>query len=155
MKKEEIRRYLPVGLFASLTSIIIIDVGSALNLWTLKQNIFPLGKIFPYHLGMGPVVTMWLFKFTYGKFWRFLTVDTILNLLFAFLLIPFIDRRGIRATFVSYWIPFWIAAIQGLVIYLYQVILDGVPVIFKAYNLDPAVMKPKFNKVIKNKRRIP
>lgn len=152
MKKDEIRRFLPVGMFAALTSIIFVDIGSTLNLWTLKENIYPFSKLFPYHLGAGPIATMWLFKFTYKRFWRYVSIDVIYNLIFSYLLIPWLAFRGIRENVnATNFSLFLIVTLQGLILYVYQTILDGVSVCLGAFNLNPVAAKPYINKGNKDK----
>lgn len=41
MKKEEVRRYIPVALFAAATSVIIHDVGLRLGFWVIQDVAFP------------------------------------------------------------------------------------------------------------------
>lgn len=67
MKKADIKRFLPVGLFATVTSAMILEVGITLGWWVYPVKLYPLQNV-PYLYGPIPVSTMWLFKFTYGKF---------------------------------------------------------------------------------------
>jgi len=146
MKKEEIRRYLPVGIFAAFSSMVVVDIGSTLNLWALRDNVFPLSKVFPYHLGVAPVVTMWLFKFTYGKFLRYIAVDAIYNLVFAFLITPWLAIRGIRENIqVTSLGLFYITTIHGIILYFYQILQEGAPIGQRSYDLQTAAAKPYFD----------
>lgn len=143
MKKEEVRRFLPVGLFAALTSLVIADVGSTLNLWILKENVYPFGKLFPYHLGSSIVLTMWLFKWTYGRFIRYLALDTMFNMANAFLLFPWLAVLGIRENLaMTYTGIFAINTLHGLLLYGFQFLLEGVPIRHSRARLQPAAAKP-------------
>lgn len=145
MKKEEIRRYLPVGIFAALTSIVITDIGSTLHLWTLKQNIFPLGKVFPYHLGAVPVVTMWLFKFTFANFLAYISVDALYNLVFAFVVTPWMAVRGIRENVNSTSsLLFVIVTLLGILLFGYQMLQEGIPLRLRTIGLQTAEAKLRF-----------
>lgn len=142
MKKGEIRRYLPVGIFAALTSIVIVDIGSTLHLWTLKENIYPLGKVFPYHLGAVPVVTMWLFKFTFANFLAYIGLDALYNLVFAFVVTPWMAARGIRENInTTNSLLFVIVTLHGILLFGYQILQEGVPVSLRSMGLQTAAAK--------------
>ncbi|NQS76740.1 MAG: hypothetical protein HQP61_09945 [Peptococcaceae bacterium] len=80
-----------------------------------------MSHIFTYHLGLAPVLTMWLFRFTYERFWRFIAVDAILNLGFVLIFAPWLAARGIReninATSTSLFLTL---TVHGVVLYIYQ-----------------------------------
>ncbi len=144
MRKEDIRRFLPVGLFAALSALIIADVGSALNLWTLKENIYPFSKLFPYHLGASIVIAMWVFKWTYGRLIRYLAVDAMFNLANAFLLFPWLAALGIRENLaMTYTGILVINTLHGLLLYGVQFLLEGVPFGRPVVSLQPAAAKPR------------
>lgn len=150
MKKEEIKRFIPVALFTSITSMIIVEVGASYKLWALKETIFPLTHTFPYHLGLAPVVAMWLFKFTYEKFWRYLSVDAIYNLVFAYVFTPWLAARGIRENIVATSLSlFIIVTLHGLLLYIYQMWQEGalVPAVKKLFSpkFQPAATKPRLS----------
>ncbi|NQD65018.1 hypothetical protein HP456_03700 [Bacillus haikouensis] len=81
MKKEDVKRYMPVGLFAIFTSALILEAGVSLEWWKYNETAFPLQNI-SYLYGAIPVATMWIIKFTYGRFWLFVVADFLLNLLY-------------------------------------------------------------------------
>ena len=153
MKRDDIKRFMPVALFGSITSIMIGDIGGTLKLWAFKESAFPLSHIFTYHLGLAPVLTMWLFRFTYERFWRFIAVDTILNLGFALIFAPWLAARGIResinATSASL---FLILTVHGVVLYIYQMWQENaLAPAFK--NLFSSKIQPTASKsLFKNKR---
>lgn len=151
MKKDEIRRYLPVGIFASITSFIIIDIGASLHLWKLTYNIFPFSNLFPYHLGAGPVVAMWLFKFTYGNFVKFITVDALLNLAFGLLLLPLLSFLGIRENIRgTYLLVSGITTLHAVFLYYFQAFLEGSYEHRHSFSINPAAAKPYQNYNDKN-----
>jgi hypothetical protein len=83
MKKEDVKRYMPVGLFAIFTSALILEAGVSLEWWKYNETAFPLQNI-SYLYGAIPVATMWIIKFTYGRFWLFVVADFLLNLFYTF-----------------------------------------------------------------------
>jgi hypothetical protein len=87
MKKESIKRFMPVGILSALSVIIINELGLSYNWWSFKETAFPLQHFLPHYLGLFPVMTMWIFYFTYRKFWLFLIVEIVANLGFSFLFV--------------------------------------------------------------------
>lgn len=148
MKKEDIKRYMPVALFAVVLATIIDDVGIALGIWSFGETVFPFHQMIPYFYGLVPVLTMWVFKFTYGRFWVYMAANTILDIGFNFIFIDkILSSRGILG-FAG------ITPLQGMpltlmhaaVIYGFQIWQEGIFAQSKrkyfSPNLQPAVAKP-------------
>ncbi|NPV91219.1 MAG: hypothetical protein HPY50_10665 [Firmicutes bacterium] len=95
MKGEEIRRYLPVALFATATTALVVESGITLGLWNVQETFYPLNQMPAYVYGAVPVVTLWIFRFTYGRFWLYLAVNAAFDFFFAYIFLPWLVRRGI------------------------------------------------------------
>ncbi len=151
MKKEDIKRFMPVGLFATVTSAMILEAGITLGWWAYPVKLFPLQNI-PYLYGPIPVATMWLLKFTYGRFWLYVGVDLLLNLFYTLLFEDyFLGSRGvIQFLSVSPMLDVFMTSALGVIIYAYQVWQEGIFIrsevthSSRSLNLQPA-FKP-FNK---------
>lgn len=63
MKREEIRRYLPAGIFAALLTTAIHDVGLTYGFWVVLDRARPLYGMLPYFFGLIPVLSMWILKY--------------------------------------------------------------------------------------------
>lgn len=125
MRKEDIKRYTPVGLLAIVTTIIINDVGTTLGLWALRQSFFPLGYLEPYFFGTMPVLTMWVFKYTEKKFWTYMLTNTILDIGFNFFLLGyFFPLRGILDFNIPPLLSLPITLGHAAVLYGYQIWQD-------------------------------
>lgn len=149
MKRDDLKRFMPVGLLGAITSMIAAEAGISLKLWAIRETIFPLSLILPHRLGLAPVVTIWLFKFAYGKFWRYIAVDAILNLVYTFIFAPWLATRGIWANINGTYLSIYlIVTIDGLLLYIYQMWHENalVPAVKKPFSrkLQPAVSKPTF-----------
>lgn len=118
--KNELRRFLPVALLSIIISSVAQQAGITLGLWTVNQTIYPLNQTLSYIYGLAPVVTLWLFKYTYQRFSWYLGVDTLINLFFAYLFTPWLDSRGIKDFTTSSLILFLIITAISLLLYLYQ-----------------------------------
>ncbi len=129
MKKEEIRRWMPVALFTMVTNTIIIDIGVGLKLWETRVNIFPLDQMISFVYGVLPIAAMWIFKFTYGRFWLYFVIEILLSTLFIRVIHPWLHRRGIfiwlnQDFLKGIWI-YVMTITHYLLIYLYGMWQDG------------------------------
>ena len=150
MKPENIRRFAPVALFTVATSMLLSETAGTLELWVVRENIFPLSSTLPLILSVNPVVTLWLFNFTYGRLWRYIAVDAVMNLVFALIVFPWLDTRGIYQDNVTGQSRLFFTTIHGLLLYAFQMWQEGalVPAVKKllAPKIQPAAVKPYFKK---------
>ncbi|WP_425059162.1 hypothetical protein SCACP_38290 [Sporomusa carbonis] len=148
MKKEDIKRYMPVGLLAIVTTTIIYDVGTTLGFWTLRESFFPFNYMEPYFYGTIPVLTMWVFKFTEGRFWTYMLTNIILDIGFNFFLLNyFFPSRGIMDFNIPPLFSLPITLTHAAVLYGYQIWQNDM--LFKSENniahIQPAAAKPLNN----------
>lgn len=148
MKKEDVKRFMPLGLFTLSLGIVVTEIGVTTGLWVLQETTFPLAVIPTYIYGIFPVTAMWIFKFTYGRFWIFLITELVLNISYVTILLPWIASRGI-ITFYAPFVSYLVAMGQGMLLYIYQMWQEDalVPAIKKLFpaKLQPAATKPLFN----------
>lgn len=121
LKKDDIKRFMSVALFSAITSILISEINETLKMFVVKETLYPL-QTPTYLLGLNPVVTIWIFKFTDRKFWRFLGVEVVFNLGFAYIFLNyFLQSRGIIQIIKGGpIIPFAMTMIHGVILYVYQ-----------------------------------
>mgnify|MGYP007017321069 CR=1 FL=1 len=143
MKKEDIRRFMPVGLFATITSAIILEAGITLKWWVYPIKLFPFQSV-PYLYGPIPVTTMWLFKFTYGRFWLYVGVDLLLNMFYTLLFENyFLASRGVmQFSRVSPMLDVFMTSALGVIIYAYQVWQGGIFIQPEAYSSQSLKLQP-------------
>jgi hypothetical protein len=148
MKKEDVKRFMPLGFFTLSLSVIVTEIGVTTGLWVLQETTFPLAVIPTYIFGVFPVIAMWIFKFTYGRFWFYLITELVLNLSYVVIMLPWIASRGIIA-FNAPLISYFIAMGQGMLLYIYQMWQEDalVPAVKKLFSikLQPAATKPIFD----------
>ena len=149
MKKEEIKRWMPVSMFALVLTTMIHDVGTTLGFWATRESIFPFYEMFPYYYGTMPVLTIWVFKFTYGHFGKYFITNTILDIGFNFFLLNyFLPSRGVFEFSISPFLSLPITLMHAVVIYGYQMWQDDVLLGTKHIinnNIQPAAAKPLSN----------
>lgn len=122
MPVKDIRRYMPQSLFTIVTSSIIVDAGYSLSLWTAGENIYPLNHLMVFVLGPLPAFTMWIYKFTYGRYWLYAVAELVLGAALAYEFFPWMNSRGILM-----WvnggpgITYLITIVHWNIVYMYQV----------------------------------
>ncbi len=128
MKRNDIKRYMPVGLFAALTSVLIGDIGITLGLWIHKQTIYPLNSVMPFDIGLNLALTMWVFKFTYGQFLKYFFVNLVLDIGFNFVFFgKILPSNGIM--YIVGGSPLQLLMItlsHAVLIYFYQMWQEGI-----------------------------
>lgn len=99
LKKEDIKRYTPAAIFASYIMMIYNIIADNRGHWELKASIIPwLDPLFVSGVfGAFPVITLWVFYFTYGRFGAYLLTNIVIDFMFAFFPIHYLfqDILGI------------------------------------------------------------
>jgi hypothetical protein len=126
-EKQDIKRYMPAALFTTVTSAIIYDIGSGLNLWDIKYNIYPFHHLLPLMFSFNPVSTLWLLKFFYKKFWIYSGIQFLLSIGFSFVLQPWLQKRGIWVNVEATSLTVLLINIPHfLIIYFYHMWQEGI-----------------------------
>jgi hypothetical protein len=150
MPKENIKMWMPVALFSALTSVLAVELGENLGWFIYGEATSPLRT--PSHIifGLNIITTMWLFYFLYGKFWRYIVIDTILNFGFIYLFhVYFLGSRGLfHEVGITPLLNALIVTFDGALAYGYQIWQEEVFVRSESKsasyssNLQPAAAKP-------------
>jgi hypothetical protein len=83
--KNEFKKYTPVASFASLLVVIESMLSVPFKWWTVKGG--PLKKIIndlSFILGPFFIGTIWIFRFTFGKFWLYSIANILMDAFLAF-----------------------------------------------------------------------
>lgn len=82
---RNIKRFLPASILIGLVEMITLQIGKKRKWWVFynKPNSYLFNE-FPYNISVFFVVSMWVMKWTYGNFIRFLFLNGIINSFFAF-----------------------------------------------------------------------
>lgn len=145
--KKDIKRYLSVGFLSTIFCIIVIEIGIRYGWWAILETTFPFAVIPAYAYGLFPVLPMWLLKYTYERFRLYLTVDTILNIVFAFGILPWFGRiRIVDFDFSDGYIVFVFETIIAIILYRFQTWQEDIYVRSErkkfSSSLQPAAAKP-------------
>ncbi|MBP2642593.1 MAG: hypothetical protein H6Q67_480 [Firmicutes bacterium] len=147
MPKEDIKRFMPVALLTAVTSAIIVESGITLKMWSIAETVYPLNQMIPYVYGLSPLLSMWIMKYTYGRFMVYIITNAILDLGFTYTLLPFLSSRGIflfiSATPLIAYLP---TIPHAALLYGFQMWQEGIFARSEkdntAANLQPAAAKP-------------
>lgn len=148
MKKEDVKRFMPVALLTVISGVLVTEAGVGTGLWSVRETTFPLVMTPTYIFGTMPVVAMWVFKFTYGRFWLFVIAELVANFAYTFFLKPWLASRGILSLLSANITGFYIAGINSLLLYGYQMWQEDalVPALknFFSTKPQPVAAKPIF-----------
>jgi len=127
MKKEDIKRYIPAGLFSSFLLVILQEVGVGNSWWYFLETIYPLGVFTPFTESVDLILPMWVLKYTYGRFRYYILVQILGNVGFFFFLLPWYASRGIMS-WPAYagLIAFSFSVVINLLVYSFQMWQEGV-----------------------------
>jgi hypothetical protein len=86
LDRSAIRRYMPVALFATVLNTILAQMAWSYNWWKFKETLFSWDKIAPLFTvyGIFLVGTIWIFYFTFRKFWIYIVVNLIVDCIYSF-----------------------------------------------------------------------
>jgi hypothetical protein len=128
MKKEDIKRLMPVALFSALTSVIAVETAESLGWFIYGESTYPLRTASYIIFGLNPVATMWLFYFTYGRFWKYLAIDVVLNFGFIYIFhVYFLGGLGLfREVGITPFTNTLITIFDGTLLYAYQMWQEGI-----------------------------
>jgi hypothetical protein len=96
--------------------------------------------------GLNPVLTMWIFKFTYGRFWFYMLVNIISDIGFSFFFLGyFLPQRGIEDLNTTPTVILLTLIVHAVILYGYQMWQESVLISSSRdnnFSLHPAVAKP-------------
>ncbi|MFB6466726.1 hypothetical protein ACE38V_07830 [Cytobacillus sp. Hz8] len=136
MGGRNLKRFLPATIIIVLFEIINGMIGKRRHWWFFynKPQSHLFGE-FPYYIGPFFVNSLWILKWTFGNFKKFLLFNAILNFTFAFLISRF-SRK------IKYWSLDRINEFQFFLYYFYKaLILYGVQILFERFYSQKAKRK--------------
>ncbi len=122
---KDAKRYISMGLLAFFLSLLVCEVGVANRWWRFLETTYPLAIFSSYVYGFFPTAPVWILKYTYGRFWLYALVDTVANLVFAYLVLPWFASRGI-IDYNAGLIVFIFESVIAAVLYVFQMWQEGV-----------------------------
>lgn len=127
LDSKKFRGFLSVAFLTALLDTIFFQMARIWNWWTITDNVFFLTDISSFLYGLLPAVTIYVFYFTYPKFWLFIGANIVSDVIQAFIISPFIfEKFGLYRMNINRFAFFFV--IFGIVpiIYLYQKWYDAI-----------------------------
>lgn len=141
MPPKDIKRFLPAGFLVTILCVIFTEIGISNGWWVIRETTYPLAVIPTYTYGAFPVMAMWSYKYTFGRFRLFLVTEAVLNAVLAFVIYPWIAGRGIKDFYSGLYIVFIFASAMALIVYAYLLWQEDL-LVRAMPNLQPASAKP-------------
>jgi hypothetical protein len=134
LDKLSFKRYLPVGTLTALIFILLGWINEKQKWWKVNNPISSnLPPNFPFAFGPFFILPIWMFKFTFGRFWLYAIINFVSDLLFAYPITSLFEKIGVykmkKMTRIQL---FFLSFSSAIIIYLYQMVLSGkgnIPVI--------------------------
>ncbi|MEW9672771.1 hypothetical protein [Ammoniphilus sp. 3BR4] len=123
LKKQVVKRYMPVALFAAMLVTIVFEVAYTYQWWKINTVILNWDRITNVWFVFGPFLigTIWIFYFTFKRFWLFMLTNVTIEGLHMVLIDPWVQSRGIYELItISRLQVFLLMVSIAFVIYLYQ-----------------------------------
>ncbi|MBT2686677.1 hypothetical protein J7I93_00610 [Bacillus sp. ISL-47] len=128
IKKSEFRRFLPAAILMSIITKLLNIVAYKRNWWQFYTSILPKVKaetafiVGPYFLA-----SFWVLKLAYGKFKKYMIMNGVLHILFAFPGIAFLKWAGIGTLARVNNIQLTgILLLRAVLLYSFQLMVDAV-----------------------------
>lgn len=147
LKKTDLKRYMPVALFGSLVATIVIEMGITLHWWATKETVFPLVNMPIFNYGAFLTGIIWIFKFTYKRFWLFLSTNVVIDFILTGPLDKWLVNRAILELYdITSFQLFLVATGNAIILYWYQLWQEGDASPFQilkySQNVQPVASKP-------------
>ncbi|WP_052487924.1 hypothetical protein [Gordoniibacillus kamchatkensis] len=129
MDRASIRKYMPVALLATVLNSIVNQLAWTYHWWTFNMTLFPWDKTMPLFTvyGVFLVGTMWIFRFTFRKFWVFFIVNMLVDAFYGFGLTVLLNTMGVRSNGTITPIQnLLLMTCIGLILYAFQLWYEGV-----------------------------
>ncbi|WP_144553192.1 hypothetical protein [Bacillus sp. X1(2014)] len=125
MGKESFKRFLPSALFMCTFSMALEQYGEKKNWWRFYKGIPPLNSMSFFNYGPYMVSSLWILKWTYGKFPLYFSLNTAFHILYTGFGIDYNKRKKIAALVKMKKLPyFFILSFRAVLLYGFQFLTD-------------------------------
>ncbi|NRD76793.1 hypothetical protein HPT25_04715 [Bacillus sp. BRMEA1] len=126
--KNTFIRFLPVATFIGYIFGFISEIADNRKWWKVKNALFPKYHLdISYLFGLYFIVTIWVFKLTFGNFYKYLTTNIVIDLVFSYPIVKFFTKVGVFEFKKMQPKDFCIISIlMSIFIYFYQTVVERV-----------------------------
>lgn len=93
LDSKRIRHFSSAVFFTIFVDTIYWQMADVWNWWTITSNVFFLKNISSFAYGFLPVVTLYVFYFTYHKAWLFFLTNVAIDAFQTFVVSPFVFEK--------------------------------------------------------------
>ncbi|GKU82938.1 hypothetical protein [Niallia sp. NCCP-28] len=132
--KGVFKRFLPASLFMSLIVRIVNYIAKKQKWWWWYETLHPrLSGVIPFMLGPFLVGSLWILKWTYSKFFRYMILNLIVDSMFTYVLVYYLQKLGIASLVRMKKIGLmYVFTILALLLYSFQFVKEKISM--KEYN---------------------
>lgn len=96
--KESIKRFLPASLFMAVLVRLVNVIAKKRKWWWWYEKIHPsVSGVFPFMWGPFFVGSLWILKYTYGNFIKYLGWNFCAHSTFTYVVEPYLQKFGIAS----------------------------------------------------------
>jgi hypothetical protein len=96
--KESIKRFLPSALFMAIIVKVVNIIAKKRKWWWWYGKVHPsVSGEFPFVWGTFFVGSLWILKWTYGNFIKYLGLNLITHSVFTYVVEPYLQKFGIAS----------------------------------------------------------
>lgn len=128
LDKKRVKHFLSATFFTLVLTSINWQIAEISKWWIITDNLFFLTNIAAFNYGFMPVVTLYLFYFTYQKPWLFFGANIFLDAFQSFIISPFLfEKFGLyKMNTMSNFGLFLLLVSMVPLIYVYQRVYDSI-----------------------------
>ncbi|WP_400245659.1 hypothetical protein AB3U99_04035 [Niallia sp. JL1B1071] len=96
--KKKLKHYFPAGVFIALMVRLVNVIAKKRKWWWWYETLHPrLSGVIPFMLGPFFVGSIWILKWTYGKFFRYFALNMLFDGMFTYGAVPILTKFGVAS----------------------------------------------------------
>ncbi|MBO1514162.1 hypothetical protein [Metabacillus bambusae] len=126
--KISFKRFLPAGLFITIVVRIVNFIAKKRKWWWWYETLHPkVSGVIPFMWGPFLVGSIWILKWTYGKFFRYMILNLIVDLMLTYILVDYLTKFGIASLVRMKKIHLmYVFTVEALLLYGFQFLKEKV-----------------------------
>ena len=89
---RNIKKFLPASIFIVIVEILLAQIGKERKWWVFYNKNSFISVALPFYIGPFLIGSMWILKWTYGNFKRFLSLNAIVDGMFTILMMGLLKK---------------------------------------------------------------
>jgi len=126
--KKTLKHYLPAGVFIALMVRLTNVIAKRRKWWWWYGTLHPrLSRVIPFMLGPFFVGSIWILKWTYGKFLRYLALNMFFDGMFTYAMVPILTKFGVASLVRMKKIQLmYVFMVLTLILYAFQFLYENI-----------------------------